>query len=184
MSNCERCGRPNDGRATRKFCSRACADAAKSAPLRALGDRFWEKVELTPGCWLWTGYRDRRGYGTITVDRKVTRAHRLSYEMAVGAVPDGQWVLHTCDNPSCVRPDHLFLGTHADNMADASRKGRMPGGHLAGQDHPHAKLTNAQAAEIRALCASGAKRVHLARLYGVSRDAIQKIVNGVSYASR
>lgn len=92
---------------------------------RPVADRFWEKVQKTDSCWLWTGGSVPRGYGRfLWPDGRKGYAHRFSYELANGPVPDGLWVLHCCDNPPCVRPDHLWLGTHADNMHDMAAKGR------------------------------------------------------------
>jgi hypothetical protein len=100
---------------------------------RPLAERFWEKVDkngpthpvLRTQCWLWTAKRLPRGYGEIAINGKDrARTHRVSWEMHFGAIPERRWVLHRCDNPSCVRPDHLFLGTHLDNMADMRAKGR------------------------------------------------------------
>jgi hypothetical protein len=88
--------------------------------------RFWAKVDKSDGCWVWTANKLPRGYGLFQfASRKAVTAHRLSYEMANGPIPAGLFVLHRCDNPSCVRPDHLFAGTHTDNMCDAARKGRL-----------------------------------------------------------
>jgi HNH endonuclease len=90
-------------------------------------DVFWSKVAKTDHCWTWEGSRHPQGYGTLSVGRKTVRAHRFSYELANGPFDASLDVCHHCDNPSCVRPDHLFLGTARDNMRDASRKGRVPG---------------------------------------------------------
>ena len=96
----------------------------------SIEDRFWAKVSAPSrhDCWTWTGGRGRGGYGNIQrrvgSRRWAVRAHRLSWELHFGPVPAGLWVLHRCDNPPCVNPDHLWLGTRLDNMRDAGRKGR------------------------------------------------------------
>lgn len=91
---------------------------------RAIAERFWAKVEKTDGCWEWTAFVHPKGYGMFGVGREARRAHRVSYEIANGPIPDGLCVCHSCDNRRCVRPDHLFLGTNQDNVDDKMRKGR------------------------------------------------------------
>lgn len=91
-----------------------------------LPDRFWTKVRKTESCWIWVGSKSRKGYGRIGTEKFASAklAHRVSWEIHRGEIPTGALVLHHCDNPSCVRPDHLFLGSGADNNADMARKGR------------------------------------------------------------
>lgn len=116
----------------RKYCTRSCRFnydspyGQKSAPLEV---RFWAKVDKSAahnGCWVWTGARRGKGYGDIVGDagRRIA-AHQLSYKWAHGSIPDGLFVLHKCDNKLCVNPDHLFVGTHQDNMDDMVEKVRL-----------------------------------------------------------
>ena len=85
--------------------------------------RFWPKVDKSGACWLWTAAA-RNGYGQLRVGARIIQSHRVSWELHHGPIPEGLHVLHTCDNPSCVNPDHLWLGTHGENMADRDAKGR------------------------------------------------------------
>lgn len=89
-------------------------------------DRFWSKTQYSPGCWEWTANALKSGYGRFKLDGKQMYAHRVAYELMVGLIPPGVKVRHKCDNPPCVNPDHLELGTHADNMRDRDERGRNP----------------------------------------------------------
>lgn len=86
--------------------------------------RFWRKVQKSDGCWEWQGSKNAQGYGVITEGGKIIKAHRVSYRLHYGDIPDGLFVCHHCDNPCCVRPDHLFTGTALDNALDMRNKGR------------------------------------------------------------
>ena len=150
---------------------------------RSLSDRFWEKVNKTDTCWLWTAADDGgRGYGLIRVNMQLPmqKAHRVAWELCVGAIPDGLCVLHKCDVVKCVNPSHLFLGTYKDNAVDCIKKGRFSFAQT-GEDHPKAILNTIQVAEIKALLLAGGKhgfRTALAKKYGVSRAAISHIEAG------
>jgi hypothetical protein len=105
------------------YCNRHCQNQDKFRPPEV---RFWEKVEKGDGCWLWTAATNQQGYGRFSVDRVGTLwlAHHFAWVLAYGDIPDGLWVLHHCDTPACVRPDHLWLGTVTDNVRDMIAKGR------------------------------------------------------------
>lgn len=145
--------------------------------------RFFEKVNKTDSCWLWTS---NKGYGRFWNGSKLVGAHRFSYEYHNGKIPEGMYVCHSCDNPSCVNPEHLFLGTQKENMLDKIEKGRVGSTSLRyrGENAYGAKLTNAQAMEIRKLYSPGVNKRSLMRLFKVGRKTIDKILEGKSYASK
>ena len=134
---------------------------------------FWKKVMKSESCWAWTAYRDRHGYGYFCVQSGwPEHAHRVAWRLTYGNIPEGVYVLHKCDTPSCVRPDHLFLGTQADNMRDAKEKGRT----CRGEDHPGHRLTEQQAQDIRLLVqAGGDSHETIARRFGISRRLVGMI---------
>jgi hypothetical protein len=142
---------------------------------------IWNKVQLVrgarklafPGCWEWQGGRTGKGYGMAYG----YLAHRLAWEFEHCPVPAGLCVLHRCDNRRCVRPDHLFLGTNTDNMQDTVSK-RRAAGQRRGQQHPSAKLTDSDLAEIRARYRPRRNGQQLAREFGVSLSLIRHIVAG------
>lgn len=155
-----------------------------------IAKRFWSKVDVRgeDDCWEWQAGLDGTGYAYFWNDGKMVMGSRMSYELTYGPIPKGEGyhgtcVLHKCDNPKCVNPAHLRLGTHAENMKDRDEKGRChPGRHghyYYGDSHHNAKLTNEQADEIRA--AVGISGRALAKIYGVSPTTIQKIKKNEIY---
>lgn len=152
-----------------------------ATPPRVRFDRFVHP-EPNTGCFLWAGHVRKNGYGYFRISTNpsvpLEGAHRASWIFSKGEIPRGMMVCHRCDNRTCVNPDHLFLGTAKDNMADAARKGRMNWriqsrpGLLRGSRHPAAKLTETDVREIRASPRSG---VDLAERYGVSTNVISRI---------
>ena len=131
--------------------------------------------EPNSGCWLWTGMIQDRGYGHFCFRQKTVRAHRASWEMFCGPIPEGQHVLHRCDNRLCVNPDHLFLGSHQDNMQDRNTKGRARGPR--GEAAALAKLTADDVVGIRYGGEIGLGTALLADVYGVNKSTIQRIIS-------
>lgn len=148
-----------------------------------LEQRFWAKVKKTEACWLWTAFASPDGYGVVRVEGKNVRAHRMSWVMANGSIPDDLCVCHHCDTPLCVRPEHLFLGTNKENTHDAMSKGRF-WQHKAlthswpGENNPRAKMTYAQAEWVRRVVASGISQGDAGWLLSVGQAHISKIVRG------
>lgn len=145
---------------------------------KTLEQRFWEKVNKTSGCWLWTSAIGTRGYGIFWVGavERSKFAHRLSYEMSCGPIPGGLVVMHSCDTPACVNPAHLSVGTSGENTRDALKKGRMPIGE---RNKGGGKLKDADVAEIKRLSASREMSISgLSRRYGVSMYVIKCIRRG------
>lgn len=136
---------------------------------------FATHVVRGPGCWVWMGARTAKGYGTVHEDGRSRYAHRLAWEEVNGPIPDGLQACHHCDNPPCVRPDHLFLGTPADNTHDMMAKGRARGGRAVGAPHPTTKLTPASVREIRRRRDSGESVWSLAREFDVDRHVISRV---------
>lgn len=133
-------------------------------------------------CWLWMKAVNRRGYGVIRVNGRSELAHRFSYRKYNGEIPDGLNILHSCDRPCCVNPDHLVVGTQADNMADMRAKGRAGyAAPLTGSDHPNHKLEASDILQIRALAASKVAMAAIARRYHVNHSTVERIVKRKSW---
>lgn len=142
---------------------------------------FWAQVSPEPntGCWLWIGAYGTYGYGSFGRGKYTggtSKAHRVAWFYTHGPIPDGMDLCHHCDNPPCVNPDHLFLGTQADNNADRDRKGRHKA--LCGSSNGQAKLTERKVMEIRLWYAAKVRQADLARVHGVNQTLIQRIVTG------
>lgn len=148
---------------------------AKRPPTETLAERLWRQVQRGDGCWPFIGARSNKGYGYFKHDGVARFAHRVAYADANGPIPDGIDVLHRCDNPPCCRPDHLFLGTQADNVADMISKGRDR--KAVGSRTGNARLTEAKVVDIRR---RHRKRVVTAQMladeHGVSVEAVEKVL--------
>ncbi len=140
-------------------------------------DPFWEKVNRDGKCWLWNSHRDPDGYGLYRPEGgKTRRAHRVAYELANGAIPDGALILHSCDTPSCVNPEHLKPGTHAENINDRDAKGRASPQH--GEENNAAKVTWEDVCLIRALKAiGGMTQREIAKEFNIHEAEVSLIVN-------
>lgn len=152
-------------------------------------ERFWASVNkdgptmphMDSPCWTWKLWIGKDGYGRISIFTKLTLAHRFSYELHYGPIPNGLDILHACDNPSCVNPDHLTPGTHQANMQDMVKRGR----HIAhrGEQNNTSKLTQSQVDEIRKrYMSANVTQVQLAKDYGVTQAAIWYILKGRNWA--
>lgn len=169
VKSCEGCGRRFVPTGPQRYCSHDCYSGALRVPIE---QRFWTKVNKTSDCWLWTA-ATIRGYGQIAIDRRPHYAHRVSWELVNGPIPDGLECLHRCDVPLCVRPDHLFLGSQQDNLADARQKGRL--------DESLARTRILTPDDRMAIYTAPGYRgvvVNLAREYGVGKGCISVIRKG------
>lgn len=166
----------------------------RGVPVKDFPSYFWEKVLINDGasCWIWTGVKNIAGYGYVDQYKRhnVPRmAHRISYHLTNGPIPDGLLVLHKCDNPSCVNPSHLFLGTQKDNMRDCVEKGRKPRGPehaarikevaLKGESNKNSKLTESDVLSIR----SDQRTLgEIAKHYGVILNTVWRIKKRLAWS--
>jgi hypothetical protein len=174
------------GRGRGKYCGKPCANLTHSQDRRPLVDRFWEKVDKGEigACWIWTGAACKKGYGNIGTggrEGKDVIVTRLICEWTHGPIPPGMMVCHDCpggENPRCVNPAHLFLGSAQDNMTDKVEKGRQ----LRGETVPNSKLCDSDVVEIRdRYREKSANQGELARRFHVSRPTISEIVNRITW---
>lgn len=182
--NCEQCGAvktSRDRRRPHRFCSQRCHGAWRSDNYQSPVVERMKRYTAPPdanGCMLWLGAEKACGYGGIRINKRNLRVHRAAWELAHGPIPEGVFVCHTCDVPACVNPDHLFLGTPADNTRDCMNKGRG----LRGEQKPQHKLTEDRVREIRRQYADGGvSQRTLARRYRVGRATIRGVVDGATW---
>lgn len=148
----------------------------KRKPVKERFDEKWEPDPET-GCWKWTASKFKGGYGKFRLDGRMLYAHRIAWKLYRGEIPKGEGALgtcvcHKCDNPSCVNPDHLFLGTHNDNMEDRNKKGRA----AKGSKHGRAKLSKKEVIEIRRLADEGTlTQREIGKLFGTAQHMVSKI---------
>jgi hypothetical protein len=147
-----------------------------------LAERLANSLDVAePGkCWVWRRAHNGDGYGTLTVSGRTVYAHRLAFELSGSVIPDGMDVLHKCDNPSCINPDHLSAGTRSKNMADCHARGRsrIPSPRMKGEANGSAKLTRECVEIIRDGLAAGVTQQRLADRFGVSQTLISRINRG------
>lgn len=137
-------------------------------------ERFWSKVEKTRECWLWVGAKISGGYGSFKINRKTAMAHRVSWELANDSIPPNLHVLHRCDNPLCVRPSHLFLGTQKDNVADRVSKNRSSRGSKRHNTRLTERIVKKILKELMTHTGYGS-RTKVAEKYGISLSAVSKM---------
>lgn len=169
-----------------KFCSTNCAAAFQGKKRRVdIVTRFWKSVKRNKsGCWEWGGSKDGNGYGMLSTKKgkAAVKAHRLSWTIHFGEILHGLFVCHACDNPGCVNPDHLLLGTHRANIEDMKQKGRQQRVSRPGEKNNSALLTNKEAKKIRELYKTGEYTYEaLSVIFPVKYASIEKIVRNESY---
>lgn len=150
--------------------------------IKPLQERFWAKVTKAgpDDCWKWTASTNKKGYGQISAGCRGLRPlalHRVSWEMHCGPIPGGLFVLHSCDNPPCVNPKHLFLGTDEDNKEDMLRKDRL----CRGDRHRNSKTNAAEVAAIRKLHAAGMSEAELVHRFKRTKGIIHHVVTGSTW---
>jgi len=169
--HCPVCGVVFPARRTARFCSRSCART------RPAEERFWKRVNKDGECWEWTAAKSRDGYGNFCLKKpKTMLAHRVSYLWAYGELPANREVCHTCDNPSCVNPNHLFLATHLENMRDCVNKGRMNRISRKGENNAYNKYSTDTILRIRELAGTMTLKA-IAATVGVSQSLVWQVVN-------
>lgn len=151
--------------------------------LRKIEERIKEYIDKSGKCWVWTKDKYNYGYGKISIgEGKQMRAHRFMYIKEFGDIPESMNVLHKCDNPSCVNPNHLYLGTQKDNVVDMMSKNRGGYKKFCGESHHNSKLTRKEVNEIKTLWNSGKLfQKDIANKFGISQQVVSKIVNNKAW---
>ena len=144
-------------------------------------NRFKSKLKKTDGCWNWTGYLIKLGYGHSSFNKKTILAHRLSWILHKGEIPDGMCICHSCDNRKCVNPDHLWIGSHTDNVRDMFIKGRNFKKSRKGENSRHRKLDYLKVENIKKLKLCGMKSVDIAKIYDVIPATICHVLKGKTW---
>ena len=151
-------------------------------------ERFWNKVIKTDDCWIWTAYRNENGYGCYKLSGKLILAHRAAFLFTFGHLPQTKNICHHCDNPPCVNPSHLFVGTQSDNVHDCFNKGRGVPPNLkdrekvyTGSLNPNSKLSEDDVIFIRYLLSVKTKQKHIAEMFNVHIATIERIASKKSW---
>jgi hypothetical protein len=174
---CSFCNREFACRQRRRFCSHRCSTDSNRLPPHTIAT-LKARCDTSGDCWKWLGAHYPNGYGVVWNGHALVSVHRFSWLLSFGPIPTGLLVCHHCDTRSCIRPEHLFLGTHQDNMTDALIKGRTARGTRVGTH----KLVPTQVAAIRRRVRNGEEQKSLAREFSVSRATVCFIVHGKRWA--
>lgn len=184
---CVQCGEifkiwPSDLKTSKgKYCSNRCQLDWQGHPDRVL-EKFWKhvKIDSMTGCWQWTGGKNEFGYGIFCTDKRRIRTHRYCWELFKEPIPKGMCICHHCDNPSCINPDHMFIGTQAENMADMRKKHRGSTKPRPGTENPAAKLSEQQVRIIFSM--NGTVRAEeVAQVFNVKKTSVYNIWSRITW---